>query len=146
MKPFSLFLALGSSFVISAAMAADCHLVPDSSLEQIRNTASSLSEAVNVELTFKEGDDEKLAKIIEGDNVERLQKISDSYMNYRMKVVSSNLPDFGFGFSMKGLPIIHYAAMCKALRCFKFLLLNGANPRELVSFSMIPMTPNMHQS
>ncbi len=143
MKPFSLFLALGSSFVISVAMAADCHLVPDSSLEQIRNTASPLSEAVNVELTFKEGDDEKLAKIIEGDNVERLQKISDSYMNYRMKVVSSNLPDFGFGFSMKGLPIIHYAAMCKALRCFKFLLLNGANPRELVSFSMIPMTPNM---
>ena len=146
MTAFSLFLALGSSCVISATMAADGPLVPDSSLEQIWNTASPLSEAVNVELTFKEGDDEKLAKIIEGDNVERLREISvmpDSYMNYRLKVVSSNLPDFGFGFSMKGIPIIHYAAMCKALRCFKFLLLNGANPRELVSFSMIPMTPNM---
>lgn len=61
--------------------------------------------------------------------------------DHKIVVVSGNPSHFGDGFLMKRIPIVHYAAMRKAMLCFKFLLINGANPEELVSFSGMPMSP-----
>ena len=141
MKLFSLFSCLGSLGMISATMAADLGSMSTYLLDQSQSSVSFLTETVDLEISFNKVEDEELAKIIKADDVEQLKKktISPTFnVDHVMVPVSSNLGLFNGAYSLASIPIIHYAAMTKATRCLKFLLLSGADPVYRVRFNLYP--------
>ena len=61
-------------------------------------------------------------QIIEKDDLELLQQEFENDKN----IILHDL----FVFEKMNIPIVHYCIMKKAMKCFKFLILNGANPSQ----------------
>ena len=83
-------------------------------------------EEDNVELLQKETEEVHLKQIIEKDNLELLQHEFENNKNIILK-------DSFFEEDEMQIPILHYCVMKKAMKCFKFLILNGADPSQTLS-------------
>ena len=66
-----------------------------------------------------------LQTIIKQDDISSLQqKNFDGYKGFDQTLFINNF----YGNNEKIIPILHYCIITKSIQCFKFLLLNGANP------------------
>ena len=87
---------------------------------------------INVEKEEKNKNEENeddqiyMKQIIEEDNVELLQKETEKENNMNIIIEDSFLE-----IENMEIPILHYCIMKKAIKCFKFLILNCANPSEM---------------
>ena len=75
----------------------------------------------------KKGEEEEehqiyIKQIIEEDNLELIQTETE-----RQKNMNIIIHETFFEIDYMDIPILHYCIMKKAIRCFKFLILNGAN-------------------
>ena len=70
-------------------------------------------------------------QIIEKDNLELLQKEFENNKNIILK-------DSFFEKDKMKIPILHYCVMKKAMKCFKFLILNGADPSQTIYYEEGP--------
>ena len=72
-------------------------------------------------------DKNKIQQIIEEDNLNLLQKEAEKNMN-------AILEDSFFEVENMKIPILLYCILKKAIKCFKFLILNGADPYQTLSY------------
>ena len=68
-----------------------------------------------------------LKRIVEEDHLELFQKETENNMNIILK-------DSFFEIENMKIPILHYCIIKKAIKCFKFLILNGADPFQTLSY------------
>ena len=68
-----------------------------------------------------------LKQIVEEDNLELFQKETEKNSNLILK-------DSFFEVKNMKFPILHYCIIKKAIKCFKFLILNGADPSQTLSY------------
>ena len=71
----------------------------------------------------KDEEQKCIKKIIEEDNLELLQEETEKNKNIILE-------DSFFEYEEMKIPIVHYCVMKKAMKCFKFLILNGADPSQ----------------
>ncbi|MBQ3565482.1 MAG: ankyrin repeat domain-containing protein [Alphaproteobacteria bacterium] len=113
-------------------MAADASVILSNQMQQVPQNAVIATDPTMLDsIKFRE-EDQALAEIIRTDDIDKLQYICVSpgfSLNYRVKTT-----DDSYLFSAAQIPLIHYAAMSGSIKCFKYLLINGANPRALVNF------------
>ena len=72
-----------------------------------------------------------IKQIIEEDKVELLQKETEKENNMNIIIEDSFLE-----LENMEIPILHYCIMKKAIKCFKFLILNGANPSLTLQYQL----------
>lgn len=113
-------------------MAADASVILSNQTQQApQNAVIATAPTMLDSIKFRK-EDQALAEIIRTDDIDKLQYICVSpgfSLNYRVKTT-----DDSYLFSAAQIPLIHYAAMSGSIKCFKYLLINGANPRALVNF------------
>ena len=78
-----------------------------------------------------------LKQIIEKDDLELLQQEFENDKNII-------LHDSFFEVEKMKIPILHYCVMKKAMKCFKFLILNGADPTVKLSQIQSTIQPKQH--
>ena len=104
-------------------------------IENEKEKGEEKSTANNMQKTANEKEEEKIKyqnkikEIIKEDNLEQLQKENN------MNII---LEDSFFEIENMNIPILHYCIIQKAMKCFKFLLLNGADPSKTLSYEEGP--------
>lgn len=96
---------------------------PSEFLDFLQKNKIEIKNVLKCPSIKEDGSQYYIKKIIKEDNLNLLQKEIEKEDNINITIVDSF-----FELENMNIPILHYCIMKNAMKCFKFLILSGANP------------------